>query len=123
MPNSAPELLDQASIKETKFEQFGALTVGDKNFVRIRYVRHENEILIGVPCGKWKGRSMVLFRDCIESDLRGEGQSKNLFLSLGLAQDRVSVESDACVGRTSDVPWHTCVSLCRDEICKASAIV
>ena len=54
MPNSAPELLDPASIKETKFEQFGALTVGDKNFVRIRYVRHENEILIGVLCGKWK---------------------------------------------------------------------
>ena len=48
MPNSAPELLDPASLKETKFEKLGALTVGDKNFVRIRYVRHEDEILVGV---------------------------------------------------------------------------
>lgn len=40
-------MLDPTSIKGTKFDRLSAVSVGDKNFVRIRYVRHGDEILIG----------------------------------------------------------------------------
>eukprot|EP00210_Caulerpa_lentillifera_P006073 g5802.t1 len=43
----APELLDPTSIKGTKFDRLSSVSLGDKNFVRVRYVRHGDEILVG----------------------------------------------------------------------------